>query len=109
VEDATFHVLTESESTVIGEGFGVMTAIRTAPNGNLWIVSLDQGTVHEVYRKQILFLPQDRSVRVPGGAPGGRNCRLCRLRRHLFTPPPTGDQLTWRRREIVGVLKGLSG
>ena len=49
-DNATFHDLTESESLLIGRDFGVITDIRTAPNGNLVVVSLDQGAIYEIFR-----------------------------------------------------------
>jgi glucose/arabinose dehydrogenase len=49
-DNATFHDLTESESLVIGRDFGILTDIKTGPNGNLFVVSLDQGAVYEIFR-----------------------------------------------------------
>lgn len=43
--------ITESESLLAGRNFGVVTDIKTAPNGNLFVVSLSQGTVFEIFRK----------------------------------------------------------
>jgi aldose sugar dehydrogenase len=43
--------ITESESLLIGTDFGVVTDIETGPNGNLFLVSLDQGEVHEISRR----------------------------------------------------------
>jgi len=34
----------------VGTGFGIVTEIVTAPNGNLLVVSLDQGAVYEIFR-----------------------------------------------------------
>ncbi len=45
------HDITESESLLIGIDFGVGTDIQTAPNGNLWVVSLTSGAIYEVFRK----------------------------------------------------------
>ncbi len=42
--------ITESESLLIGENFGVSTDIQTGPNGNLFVVSLTNGAVYEIYR-----------------------------------------------------------
>ncbi len=42
--------ITESESLLFGTGFGVGTDIETAPNGNLYVVSLSQGAVYEIFR-----------------------------------------------------------
>jgi len=45
------HEITESESLLIGQNFGVLTDIETGPNGNLFVVSLTQGTVYEIYAR----------------------------------------------------------
>jgi glucose/arabinose dehydrogenase len=49
-DNVTFHDTTESESLIVGRDFGIVTDIQTAPNGNLLVVSLDTGTVYEVFR-----------------------------------------------------------
>ena len=41
---------TESESLFIGMGFGVAGDIETGPNGNVYVVSLTDGAVYEVFR-----------------------------------------------------------
>jgi aldose sugar dehydrogenase len=43
--------ITGSEKLLFGSGFGVVTDILTAPNGNLIIVSLSNGAVYEISRK----------------------------------------------------------
>jgi glucose/arabinose dehydrogenase len=43
--------LTESESLLFGENFGVTTDFQTGPNGSLFVVSLTQGTVYEIGRR----------------------------------------------------------
>lgn len=45
------HEITESESLLIGRDFGVITDIETGPNGNLFVVSLSQGAVYEIFRR----------------------------------------------------------
>lgn len=45
-------LITESESLLIGRDFGVVTDIKTGPNGNLFVIWLDQGTIYEIFRKQ---------------------------------------------------------
>jgi aldose sugar dehydrogenase len=45
------HEITESESLLIGTDFGVTTDFETGPNGNLFIVSLTDGAVYEVFRR----------------------------------------------------------
>jgi glucose/arabinose dehydrogenase len=42
--------ITESESLLIGRNFGIGTDMHTGPNGNLFIVSLTQGAVYEIFR-----------------------------------------------------------
>ena len=45
------HEITESESLLIGRNFGVVTDIETGPNGNLFVVSLSNGAVYEIFRR----------------------------------------------------------
>jgi aldose sugar dehydrogenase len=42
--------ITESESVLFGRNFGVGTDVLTGPNGNLFVVSLSDGAVYEVFR-----------------------------------------------------------
>ncbi|HEY0944463.1 MAG TPA: PQQ-dependent sugar dehydrogenase [Opitutaceae bacterium] len=44
--------ITESESLLFGTGFGVSTDVQTGPNGNLYVVSLSNGSVYEIYRRK---------------------------------------------------------
>jgi glucose/arabinose dehydrogenase len=41
---------TESESLRFGTGFGIGTDIHTGPNGHLFVVSLSDGSIYEIYR-----------------------------------------------------------
>jgi len=41
---------TESESLRFGTGFGVGTDIQTGPNGNLFVVSLSNGSIYAITR-----------------------------------------------------------
>jgi glucose/arabinose dehydrogenase len=50
-DNLTFHELTESESLLFGTDFGIVTDIATGPNGNLFVVSLDQGAIYEIRRR----------------------------------------------------------
>jgi hypothetical protein len=43
--------ITESESLLIGRNFGIVTDIQTGPNGNLFVVSLSQGAIYEIFRR----------------------------------------------------------
>lgn len=42
--------ITESESLLFGGGFGIGTDIHTGPRGDLFVVSLSNGAVYEIYR-----------------------------------------------------------
>ncbi|HZG54492.1 MAG TPA: PQQ-dependent sugar dehydrogenase [Pyrinomonadaceae bacterium] len=43
--------LTESESLLFGRDFGITTDIQTAPHGNLYVVSLSDGTIYEIFAR----------------------------------------------------------
>jgi aldose sugar dehydrogenase len=43
--------ITESESLLIGRDFGVATDIETGPNGNLYVVSISNGAIYEIFRR----------------------------------------------------------
>jgi glucose/arabinose dehydrogenase len=43
--------ITESESLLFGSDFGVGTDIETGLNGNLYVVSLTNGAIYEIFRK----------------------------------------------------------
>ncbi|HEX8282978.1 MAG TPA: PQQ-dependent sugar dehydrogenase [Pyrinomonadaceae bacterium] len=64
--------LSESESLVVGRDFGVTTDIRNDPfGGNLYVVSLSNGAVYEVYARPTLFFANlDGSQEVPANATG---------------------------------------
>jgi glucose/arabinose dehydrogenase len=44
--------ITESESVLFGRNFGVGSDVQTGPNGNLFVVSLTDGAVYEVFRSK---------------------------------------------------------
>jgi glucose/arabinose dehydrogenase len=44
--------ITESESLLIGQDFGIATDIETGPNGNLVVVSLTHGAIYEIFRRR---------------------------------------------------------
>ena len=50
-DNPTFHDLTESETLLIGRDFGVVTDIETGPNGNLFVVSLSNGAIYQIFRR----------------------------------------------------------
>jgi hypothetical protein len=43
--------ITESESLLFGRNFGVGTDVQTGPDGHLYIVSLSNGAVYEIQRR----------------------------------------------------------
>jgi glucose/arabinose dehydrogenase len=51
-DNTTKHDITESESLLIGRNFGVLTDIQTGPNANLFVVSISNGTIYEVFRNR---------------------------------------------------------
>jgi glucose/arabinose dehydrogenase len=48
---ANAQAIVESESLLFGRNFGVVTDIKTGPNGNLFVVSLSNGTIYEISRR----------------------------------------------------------
>jgi hypothetical protein len=50
-DNLTFHDLTESESLLIGTDFGIVTDIEAGPNGNMFVVSLSNGAIYEIFRR----------------------------------------------------------
>ena len=46
------HEITESEELLIGRNFGVVTDIETGPNGNLFVVSLSNGAIYEIFERR---------------------------------------------------------
>jgi glucose/arabinose dehydrogenase len=55
------HDLTESEKLLIGENFGVVTDLRTGPNGSLYAVSLSNGAVYEIAKASQMKLKSGKS------------------------------------------------
>ena len=45
------YEITESESLLFGENFGVTPDIKESPDGTLYVVSSSQGTVYEIQRE----------------------------------------------------------
>ena len=43
-------VRVKGESLLMGRNFGVGTDMHTGPNGNLFIVSLSNGAIYEIFR-----------------------------------------------------------
>src|SRR5207302_1904408 len=73
-DNPTKFDVTESESLLFGTGFGVGTDIETGPNGDLYVVSLSDGKVYEIFKKDAAatFASTNLVSDVadpPGGAP----------------------------------------
>jgi len=51
-DNVTKNDITESESLLIGRDFGILTDIQTGPNGNLFVVSISQGKIYEIFRNR---------------------------------------------------------
>jgi uncharacterized repeat protein (TIGR01451 family) len=51
IEDIDKWDITGSENFLFGEGFGITTDIQTGPTGNLFVVSLTNGAVYEIFRR----------------------------------------------------------
>ena len=51
-DNVEFDEPLESEPLEIGEGFGIVTDIQSGPNGNLFLVSLVDGKVYEIFRNK---------------------------------------------------------
>jgi glucose/arabinose dehydrogenase len=47
-DNLTFHEMTESESLLFGRDFGIVTDIKTGPDGGLYVVSLSNGAIYEI-------------------------------------------------------------
>ena len=43
--------ITESETLLFGRNFGIGTDIETGPNGNMFVVSLSDGAIYEIFRR----------------------------------------------------------
>lgn len=50
-ENEDFNSLIGSEDLLIGTDFGIVTDIETGPNGNLFVVSLSNGAVYEIFKQ----------------------------------------------------------
>jgi uncharacterized repeat protein (TIGR01451 family) len=48
--------INESESLVVGRDFGITTDIQTSTTGSLYVVSLSNGAVYEIFSKPTLFV-----------------------------------------------------
>ena len=60
--------ITESETLLIGKNFGIATDIETGPNGNLFVVSLTQGAVYEIYSPaQVTIITPQANVALQDG------------------------------------------
>ena len=48
---ANAQAIIESESLLFGRNFGVVTDIETGPTGNLFVVSLSNGAIYEIFKE----------------------------------------------------------
>jgi hypothetical protein len=48
-DNSAKYDLTESESLIVGSGFGIITDLETSPEGTLYIVSFTKGEIYEIY------------------------------------------------------------
>ena len=51
VDNLTKFDPTESESLIIGKGFGTTPSIEQGPDGNLYVVSITDGTIYKISRR----------------------------------------------------------
>jgi aldose sugar dehydrogenase len=51
-DNTTKFEITESETLLFGRNFGIGTDIETGPNGNLFVVSLSDGAIYEIFRRR---------------------------------------------------------
>jgi hypothetical protein len=51
-DNITKYDITESESLLFGRNFGISSDLHTGPNGNLYVVSLSNGVVYEIFRRR---------------------------------------------------------
>ena len=55
VEKSQLNGLQWMPSTIghrlFGQNFGIVTDIQTGPNGNLFVVSLSDGAIYEIFRR----------------------------------------------------------
>ena len=49
-DNSSKFVPNESRPLIIGEGFGIITDVESGPNGNMFVSSIEHGTVYEVFR-----------------------------------------------------------
>src|SRR5437764_1479480 len=63
--------VTESESLVVGRDFGITTDIQTAPDGTVYVVSLSNGAVYQIFPHSQLFVANLDGAQEtpPSGAP----------------------------------------
>lgn len=91
--------ITESESLLIGQNFGVGTDIETGPNGDLFVVSLSNGAVYEISGKQpTLFTANLTGVQEtpPNNSPGTGTATL------LLSPDETTARVSLNFSGLTG-------
>ncbi|HST52493.1 MAG TPA: PQQ-dependent sugar dehydrogenase [Pyrinomonadaceae bacterium] len=90
--------VTESESLVIGRDFGITTDIQTAPDGTVYVVSLSNGAVYQIFPKQQLFVANlDGSQEVPPVSTNARGTATI-----LLNPDETTALVSLSFRNLTG-------
>ena len=91
--------ITESESLVVGRDFGVTTDIQTAPaSGILYVVSLSNGAIYEVFSKPTLFIANlDGLQEVPSHSTNARGTATL-----LLNADETSAVVSMRLRNLTG-------
>lgn len=51
MDNRTFYDMVEGDSLLFGTNFGIVTDIQTGPDGNLFLVSLANGDIYEIFRR----------------------------------------------------------
>jgi len=110
--------ITESQSLLFGSDFGVTTDVQTGPNGNLFLVSLSDGAVYEVFDSGAAQPPSDdcrASAPSPGPGPSAAltldlEARKQKLRKRLklFATASAASTLTAGGRAIKETTKELA-
>jgi glucose/arabinose dehydrogenase len=88
--------VTESESLVVGRDFGITTDIQTAPDGSVYVVSLSNGAVYQIFPRSQLFVANLNGSQEtpPNGSHAAGTATL------LLNPDETGALVSLRFRNL---------
>jgi uncharacterized repeat protein (TIGR01451 family) len=90
--------LGESESLLVGRDFGITTDIQTGPNGKLYVVSLSNGAVYEIFARKTLFVANlDGSQETPSNATNAKGTATI-----LLNEDETSALVSLRFRNLTG-------